>query len=107
MPTRPPHPCPSCHTLVLETRYCKRCEQSRHRAREAQRGNRHQRGYTWEYERARRKLLADQPRCHWCGGNATVADHLTPLSAGGTNDPANLVPSCVACNARRITRPSR
>lgn len=104
MPTRPPHPCPRCGTLT-KTRHCPTCTTDAHRARDQRRGNFRQRGYNAQYQQARRQLLANQPPCHWCGTpDATVADHLVPLSAGGTNDPANLVPSCVPCNARRITR---
>lgn len=105
MPTRPPHPCPRCGTLVTGRRYCPPCTTATHRARDQQRGNFRQRGYDADYERSRRQLLANQPPCHWCGTpDATVADHLVPLSAGGTNQLANLVPSCTSCNARRITR---
>ena len=54
----------------------------------------------------------DDYRCHWHGGpvfaqpatrgarslDAATLDHLTPLIRGGTNDDANLVTSCEACN---------
>lgn len=103
MPSRPPHPCPTCGTLTTN-RHCPPCTTNRHRRRETRRGNRHQRGYNAQHQRNRKTLLADHPPCHWCGEPATVADHLVPLSRGGSNDIANLVASCVPCNSRRITR---
>lgn len=103
MPTRPPHPCPTCGTLVQGQQRCPPCTTATHRAREQRRGNRHQRGYGAQHQRNRKTLLADHPPCHWCGEPATVADHLVPLSCGGSNDIANLVASCVPCNARRIS----
>ena len=40
--------------------------------------------------------------CQYCGGKPPAAilhiDHITPVSAGGTNDLANLVTSCKDCN---------
>ena len=54
------------------------------------------------YLKARRELLADKPRCHWCKKRqATEADHLIEHDRGGTDTPDNLVPSCKPCNARR------
>ena len=48
----------------------------------------------------------------WCNRKGTLddvlggrlrlsLDHLDPWSAGGTNDPSNLVTACLVCNARR------
>lgn len=54
------------------------------------------------YLKARRELLADKPRCHWCKKRpATEADHLIEHDRGGDDSPENLVPSCKPCNARR------
>lgn len=44
-------------------------------------------------------------RCAYCGrplytGSLTV-DHVKPISRGGSNWPANLVPACKACNQRK------
>ena len=44
-------------------------------------------------------------RCRWCGGVATVADHVQPVSEGGADVVENVVASCVRCNgARRNAR---
>lgn len=44
----------------------------------------------------------DQFTCQYCGGKPPAVilhiDHITPVSAGGTNDPDNLVTSCRDCN---------
>jgi phage terminase large subunit-like protein len=54
------------------------------------------------YLKARRELLADKPRCHWCKKRqATEADHLIEHDRGGADTSDNLVPSCKPCNARR------
>ena len=41
-------------------------------------------------------------RCAYCGcGGPMEADHQIPLSRGGTNWPANMVPACRSCNASK------
>lgn len=43
--------------------------------------------------------------CHLCGQpGATTADHLTPVSHGGTNDPTNLAAAHAWCNRSRSNR---
>ena len=54
---------------------------------------------TAEYKRKRAALLADNPTCHWCGNEATTADHLVELDRGGSHD--EMVPACLPCNSRR------
>lgn len=40
--------------------------------------------------------------CFYCRKNeATVLDHALALSRGGGNEPSNLFPACVPCNARK------
>ena len=59
-------------------------------------------GMGWRWQKLRRRMLVGRPRCHWCGGVATTIDHVVPRALGGAMyDPANLVPACVPCNARR------
>lgn len=53
----------------------------------------------------RRRLLAQDPRCRWCGCALTfetsTLDHVVPLGRGGTNRRDNLVLACSPCNQRR------
>lgn len=72
-----------------------------------------QRGYGWAYQKARARLLASNPPCHWCGAPATTADHLPPIEEVG-HPHLSLVPACGPCNfghkAKRASRypgPSR
>lgn len=43
-------------------------------------------------------------RCVYCGGNYEAVEHVFPLSKGGSNWPANLVPSCTSCNTKKLAR---
>lgn len=44
--------------------------------------------------------------CHYCGDrhDYMCADHVVPLSRGGTNERDNLVCSCVPCNSSKADR---
>ena len=48
-------------------------------------------------------LSRDNFTCQYCGARAPnvqlVVDHVIPVAHGGTNEPANLVAACFACNA--------
>jgi 5-methylcytosine-specific restriction endonuclease McrA len=46
----------------------------------------------------RRKRM--KPRCRQVHNDNTM-DHVTPQSAGGTNDSGNKVPCCFSCNNRK------
>jgi len=57
------------------------------------------------FYRLRFSILArDGFRCRYCGrspqedGVKLAVDHILPLSKGGTNEPSNLITSCVDCN---------
>ncbi|MGK5684777.1 HNH endonuclease [Actinoplanes sp. URMC 104] len=64
-----------------------------------------QRGYDAVYRRNRATLLAGDPPCSICRrAVATTADHIVPLSKGGTNDITNLRPACGRCNYARGNR---
>jgi 5-methylcytosine-specific restriction endonuclease McrA len=53
----------------------------------------------WAWRRLRDRILArDRWICSICGEKATTADHITPVSHGGSNDPANLRAVCDDCN---------
>ena len=58
------------------------------------------------YRKARLQVLArDGFVCHYCGQDATTADHIIPIKAGG--DPValdNMVACCVSCNSRKGSR---
>ena len=58
------------------------------------------------YRRARLDVLArDGYVCHYCGQDATTADHIIPIKAGG--DPVgleNMVACCSLCNSKKGSR---
>lgn len=47
----------------------------------------------------------DPMTCSYCGGKATVLDHVTPRCLNGLHHPLNLTPSCTACNSSKGGRP--
>ncbi|RQM44740.1 HNH endonuclease [Paraburkholderia bannensis] len=102
MPSRPARPCKhrGCRALVAGGKtYC-----DAHAAEEvkwkpdAERGNRHARGYGSHWQKLRAMVLARDCyvcRCAECRRlgrvrEATEVDHVLPKSQGGTDDPANL-----------------
>ena len=57
----------------------------------------------------RRKRIFDESggKCHYCGVALTLdgkwhVEHKMPKALGGTNEPGNLVASCVPCNHEKI-----
>lgn len=46
--------------------------------------------------------------CQYCGAQpptaVLVVDHITPVAAGGTNDPLNLITACETCNQGKSDR---
>jgi 5-methylcytosine-specific restriction endonuclease McrA len=58
------------------------------------------------YRKARLACLQrDGYVCHYCGQDATTADHVIPIASGG--DPVsldNMVACCVSCNSRKGSR---
>ena len=62
--------------------------------------------YSNGYDRAWQRLartMYGKP-CHYCGKRADTADHLIPISQGGTSTLDNVVPACRACNSGRSGR---
>ena len=55
-------------------------------------------------------LSRDGHTCQYCGRKPPevklAVDHVVPVSAGGTNQPDNLVAACVDCNAGKGTKMS-
>lgn len=53
----------------------------------------------------RRILKRDGHKCVWCGETKNLhVDHITPYSAGGSNEDDNLRVLCRACNLSRVDR---
>jgi 5-methylcytosine-specific restriction protein A len=62
-----------------------------------------ERGYGWDYQKARKRLLQDEPLCRECLKNgrvtvARIADHVIPLAQGGSRSANNLQPLCAPCH---------
>jgi len=51
-------------------------------------------------------LERDEYRCVYCGDTDAplCADHVVPLSRGGSNHPGNLVCCCIPCNSSKSDR---
>jgi 5-methylcytosine-specific restriction endonuclease McrA len=49
-------------------------------------------------------LTRDGYRCQDCGAPAKVVDHITPIAAGGSDQPSNLQALCAACNLSKGDR---
>jgi 5-methylcytosine-specific restriction protein A len=77
------------------------------------RGSRHERGYGWQWEQLRERiLLRDCGMCQPCqrAGRVTAAkavDHIVPKSQGGSDDERNLEGTCNECHAIKTQRESR
>lgn len=70
------------------------------------RGSAASRGYDWRWQRLRLLVLAAEPICRRCSARgevveATLVDHILPLSEGGGFEEDNLQPLCVGCHAQK------
>lgn len=83
-------PCLRCGNLINAGSYCQR-----HQPRN---------GSTRQWRKVRAAVLARQPLCAVCGRPAEHADHIEPVSRGGTDRPANLQALCAGCNLARGDR---
>lgn len=55
-----------------------------------------------QYKRNRLIVLQrDNYTCVYCGREATEADHVMPVIAGGSDEVSNLVAACKPCNASK------
>lgn len=105
MPWAPLRRCsqPGCRSRQDATRCAAHARTSPRNHRGVQR---QARGYDRQYEQNRAIVLAEQPYCR-CGRLATTANHIVPVSRGGTSVLSNLESSCGACNygagARMVT----
>lgn len=101
--------CGACLAVVPTTQggRCPTCHQAheiKQRAKEATRRPPTAQRYPAEYWANRRTLLDRGDPCHWCGGEARTADHLTPIMHGGGHGLDNLCASCLSCNVIRGNR---
>ncbi|MFF4652396.1 HNH endonuclease [Streptomyces sp. NPDC001380] len=99
--------CGRCKRLYSLGSRCEPCAKARARMREKARvrPSPAERGYNAEYRRNRRIVLAGNPLCSLCNLRpAGTADHIVPLSRGGTNNLSNLRPACGPCNYSRGNR---
>ena len=103
----PPCRVPGCPELQTEERrgYCEQHIDLADRAqgRGRYRTSARERGYTTQYEKLRRAVLARQPLCVRCLTEgritqATQTHHIVPLSEGGRNEFSNLEPICELCH---------
>lgn len=50
-------------------------------------------------------LDRDGHKCTYCGSSERLtADHVVPLTRGGSNDPSNLTACCIPCNSKKNNR---
>ncbi|WP_374101419.1 MULTISPECIES: HNH endonuclease signature motif containing protein [unclassified Streptomyces] len=101
--------CSRCKRLYSLGSRCVPCAKTgakrRERKRQHPRPSPWARGYNTQYLKARAAILAATPLCAICYSRpATTADHIVPLSRGGTNDIQNLRP---ACGPRNFSRDNR
>ena len=69
------------------------------------RPSRQARGHDAEYERNRRRVMAEEQMCGICGGpgrDDDEADHILPRSQGGGSERENLRRAHRECNLRRV-----
>jgi 5-methylcytosine-specific restriction protein A len=80
---------------------------------DSQRGSRHERGYGWEWEKLRTRILErDHGLCQPCltKGDTTIAtavDHRLQKADGGTDDEKNLQAICDSCHREKTSRESK
>jgi 5-methylcytosine-specific restriction endonuclease McrA len=90
--------CPRCGAMGGKQGRCPTCKRERERAR----GSAYRRGYDKAHQRLRRLAIAQHPYCTDCGTNADLcADHVVPLSRGGTNTLSNYAVRCRRCNSSK------
>jgi 5-methylcytosine-specific restriction protein A len=74
--------------------------------------SRHKRGYGRQHVKLRAQLLKQEPLCRLCLAKtpsvvrpATIADHITPIAAGGAvHDINNMQPVCDECHNDKTLR---
>lgn len=85
-------PCIGCRRLIVSGSRCPGCKLRRPS------------GNAWRPTRVL-VLTRDGYRCRECGSPANLQiDHITPIAAGGSDDPSNLQTLCAACNGHKGDR---
>lgn len=107
----PAQPCLTCRKPTTNGSRCPSCSTAYETARVARRGTRAQRGYGPAYRAARKQQVVAVPFCQHPGGctlpitpaNPLTADHLVPISRGGSADDG-LRTLCLFHNSSRGNR---
>lgn len=88
-----PRPCLTCGQLTRGRSRCQACTLTTVG-----------KGYGHAWQQRSRAMIAAQPWCSWCKTTRDLTvDHIVPMSAGGTSDPANLRVLCRPCNSSRVS----
>lgn len=109
MPKRAPKSCRMCGIAHTNKHaYCDGCASlnGKNWQRSAAEERAHRARYGARWQQLRNSLLANEPLCRVCAaaGRTTAAteiDHITPVSAGGSDHPNNLQPICRNCHQRK------
>jgi 5-methylcytosine-specific restriction protein A len=89
---------PGCRGRATHRGYCETHAKAARQARPSAQPGPRQRGYTSEWDRISKAYRAEHPDCERCGAPGELVDHITPKSAGGTDDDDNLMTLCRPCH---------
>lgn len=102
---RAPKQCGQCGWLVIGRAYCPEHQPIGWRTSPSARNRTHTRD---DLRAFRIAVLKREPRCRVCGAEATEADHIVPVSRGGTNDAdTNGAGLCAACHQAKTRAEAR
>lgn len=101
MPWLSAHPCrrQGCGNLVRGGAFCSiECSSKVRKVSDQARPSPAARGYDGDWRRRRAAYLQEHPNCRMCGDDATVVDHVIPLSQGGEDRESNWQALCAPCH---------